>query len=299
MSRSRRKISLKKVLCLVLVVIVSILAVGGITSFAKKDTEKVSGIVFTRGGIEEKNGEHSRREDAIYTEDLIACKGLKVTPDFDSHVEYQVFWYNANKEYCSCTELTNEIFTGAVPDYAKYCRIMIVPNNEDSATEDTKVQFWETLGIASSVKIEVSKNQTYTPIDYYELALLKTAPKDHVVTSIDEEYEFYEYKYFYGSGITNFVDGMTPNDLNHSVIKLNCNDVSEYRFEFNENDTGKNNVIVAFFDESGGLLSIYTYAHTDEPSDVIVPEGAAYVCFNVVVDAKPIVINVLKPRISE
>lgn len=296
MARSRRKISLKKVLCLILVVIVSFLAIGGITSFANKDTETVSSFIFTRGGIEE-NGEHSKREDAIYTKELIECIGLKVTPDFDSHVEYQIFWYNVEKEYCDCTEFTDDIFTGIVPDYAKYCRIMIVPNNDESDTEDTKVQFWEILSIANSVKIEVSKNQTYSPVDYYEKALLKTASKDHVVTSIDENYEFYEYKHFHHNESGTFVGGMTNHYVNHCVVKLNCSNVLKYRFTFNEDDSIEHIVHVAFFDEKGLNTMIYEYhGNSGESVDVLVPEGAAYVCFNVEVYEKPIVINVLKPR---
>ena len=297
MARSRRKISLKKVLCLILVGIVAFTVIGGISSLAKKDTETVSSIIFTRGGIDVKNGEHSKREDAIYTKELIECIGLKVTPDFDSHVEYQIFWYNADKEYCGYTELTDDIFTGSVPDYAKYCRIMIVPNNDESDTEDTKVQFWETLSIANSVKIEVSKNQTYTPVDYYKKAMLKTAPKDYVVTSIDENYEFYEYKYYYADDSTNFVDGMTIVDANHSVVKLNCSDVSEYRFTFNENDSNEHVIHVAFCDAAGVCVGISGYdGEPGESVDVLVPAGAAYVCFNVLIEEKPIVINVLKPR---
>ena len=176
---------------------------------------------------------------------------------------------------------------------------MIVPNNDESDAEDTKVKFWETLSIANSVKIEVSKNQTYSPVDYYEKALLKTAPKDHVVTSIDENYEFYEYKYYYADDSTSFVDGMTAttSDVNHSVVKLNCSNVSKYRFTFNENDSNEHIVDVAFCDATGVRVDIIRYTgESGESVDVLVPEGAAYVCFNVLMEEKPIVINVLKPR---
>ncbi|MBQ7332860.1 MAG: hypothetical protein IJW38_00755 [Clostridia bacterium] len=295
----KRRINWKSIISVVLV-IGAVIGIGaGVSAIAKDETKTLSSIgTFTRGSLDEKTGKFVKGDTSIVTEELIECAGLTVTPEFDSNVQYQIFWYNMDEIYFTCTELSDGVFSGNIPECAKYSRIVIVPelNTDD---KDVKINFWEIPGIAKNLKIEVSKDQSVLPVDYYQEAYLKKASKDYVVMSISENYEFYEYKYFNdinGDGKTSFVDGLVSYEENHSVVKLNCSDVSQFKFTFNEKDF-VHEVFLTYFDVSGNQLISFRITGNPGASSIIeVPEGSAYIVFNVAEIEKPIVINKYLPR---
>lgn len=300
--KRKRKFNFKAIISLVLVIGAVIALGAGISAFAKDETKTISSIgTFMRGGLDETTGKFVERNDAIVTEELIACAGLTVTPEFDSKVQYQIFWYNMDEIYFECTQLSDGVFSGNIPECAKYCRILIVPEKDGDSKNDKdyKINFWEISGVAKNLKIEVSKDQSVLPVDYYQEAYLKKASKDYVVTSIGENYEFYEYKYFSdanGDGTTSFVDGITSVEQNHSVVKLNCSDISQFKFTFNEKDFA-HEVFLTYFDASGDQIISYRVTGNPAASSIVdVPEGSVYVAFNVAESEKPIVINKYLPR---
>jgi hypothetical protein len=270
----------------------------GISAILKDDTKTVGVTVFTDGGVDEKTGKFEECEDAICTEDFIECAGLKVTPDFDSSIQYQIFWYNMDKIYFEHTKLTDEPFSDSVPECAKYCRIMIVPGDSEE-TEDGKIQFWEVYKIANKVKIEVSKDQSVLPVDYYQEALLKTAKRGYTPTSVDEPYTFYENKWIYhdpnGATFLNSMQDYLTAD--HCVVKLNCEDWSKVQIGYNDTYDGEHHIYVDYIDASGTIIDrVETFGYIGSTDILEIPEGAKYVCFNVYQDLRPITINPYLPR---
>ena len=156
MAKSRRKISLKKILCLILVGVVAVTVIGGVAAFAKKDTETISWTEFSRGGLDE-NGEHVASEQTLYTEKAFGCRGLKVVPEFDAHLTYDVYYYN------DLDELVDKhlgIKKTHVEDHpqATTCRIVIHP---ETSEKDFKIAFYEVAKYAKQLKITVDKNQDF------------------------------------------------------------------------------------------------------------------------------------------
>lgn len=305
MARSRRKISLKKVLCLILVVIVAFMVIGGISSFAKNDKVKLSDFSFAVGGLSETDGKYVKCKDKLYTKNAIECQGLTVVPDFECTAEYQIFWYNEDDIYFGHTEVMTEKFIDNVPECAAYCRIMVIPSNLDEngkAIKDFEIKFYEKYKYVNTLTVKVDKEQSWNPIDYYQEALLKKAPQDHVITSIDENYLFYENKYFLynSSGTTSFVDGVTDFDQNHCVVKLNCEDWGKIQCLFNEIFQDEHQLQLVYFNEEG--IAISNSVHKGAPGSSFVdevPEGAKYVIFNTYESMKPFEIYKYLPRISE
>ena len=160
MARNRRKISLKKILCLILVGIVAFTVIGGIAAFAKKDTETLSSTIFSRGGLDE-NGEHVASEQTLYTEQAFNCIGLRIVPDFDAHLTYDVYYYDYNDNLIDKKLGLTKTYDEDYP-LAKTARVVIHPEiPSDTNEKDFKIGFLEVYKYASKLKITVDKNQKY------------------------------------------------------------------------------------------------------------------------------------------
>ena len=300
----KKKISFKSIISLVLVIGAVIALGAGITALAKDETRTVSSVgTFVRGGLDEETGKFIKTENSIVTEELIECAGLTVTPDFDSTVKYQIFWYNVDKIFFKHTELSDGVFSGNVPECANYCRIVIVPETDKDSSEDGTIKFWEIPGIAKQLKVEVLKDQSVLPVDLYQVAVAKKASKGYVVKSIDEPYSFYENKYFYyndndADGSTHFVEGMTDYlTSEHCVVKLNCKDVAKYKCEFAGSYEGENELWIDYFDSNGKAIDrVLKSGYKGETFMIDVNENAEYVIFNIFSGSRPIVINAYLPR---
>lgn len=156
MARNRRKISLKKILCLILVGIVAVTVIGGVAAFAKKDTETISWTKFSRGGLDE-NGEHVASEQTLYTEEAFGCRGLKVVPEFDAHLTYDVYYYNDLDELVDKRLGIKNTHAEEYPQATK-CRIVIHP---ETSEKDFKIAFYEVAKYAKKLKITVDKKQEF------------------------------------------------------------------------------------------------------------------------------------------
>ena len=225
----------------------------------------------------------------------------KYLPDYDCTVEYQIFWYNEDEIYFDHTDVMTEKFVSDVPECARYCRIMVIPSNLDEngkPIKDFEVKFWETYKYVNTLTVKVNKDQTWQPIDYYEIAQTRTAPEGHEYTpTLTDGYMFYNAWYYMGN--STFELGMSPFDANHVVVKLDCTDVSEYSFTFSEKDF-EQEIFVGFFKSDGVPITIYRYAGLSGDTVICtIPDDAAYVVVNVVEEFKPIIINKYLPRTGE
>lgn len=303
--KKKRKLNWKSIISVVLVVAVVIALGVGIKTFANDDTKTVNKLgLFSVGSVSEETGEHVKCDNALYTNKLLECQGLTITPDFEFEAKYQIFWYNEDELYFGKTEVLNGKFVNNIPDLARYCRIVVFPNPVDEngkEIKDFKIKFYEKQSYVKGLKIEVNKDQSWSPVDYYQEAFLQKAPEGYVPVSIDEIYELYEYMMYHNhEGNTSFVDGMTRYDTNHYVIKLKCDNLSKLKFTVNEKE-GPHEIFYVLMRADGTPISIHSVSNVNPGSEHIADlthngEDAAYILFNVAEIEKPIVINAYLPR---
>lgn len=154
-NRYKRKISVKKIIG---IVFVGALIVGILSSFAVfANDSQPAGAIFKVGGLDETTGKYVENDQTIYTEKAIDCYGLRIEPDFESTVTYDIFYYDANdvllEKRLGLTDVYDEEFI-----VAEKCRIVIHPDIPDDVDEDDfKVRLWNVPKYSSMLKITVAK----------------------------------------------------------------------------------------------------------------------------------------------
>ncbi len=298
----RKKFKWKSLISIVLV-IGAIVALGaGISAFAKDEMKTVSSIgTFIRGSVDMKTGEYTKSDTSIVTEDMFSCYGLTITPDFDAKCEYQIFWYNMDKIPMGATGVLKGVYAENLPECAKYCRIVITPEKEN---KDDTICFWEVTGVANRIKIEVAKDQSVLPVDYYEAAQIKKAPAD-CKPAINDGYQFYNDYISWAENAT-FDENMYHSpDKNRFTIKLDCVNVASYKLFLEDNACA--NIGWAVYDVQGNILGASPYNYNVSPFNelIISIEGitgsaqlynAKYIVFTVNDCEIPPVINKYMPR---
>lgn len=162
------RINWKNILIIFLTLVLGIGAIAGVSSLVKNEKTTLSSLEFKRGALNDL-GFYIESDQSIYTKDLIECQGLEIEPDFETLGEYQVYYYDSNKQFLGKTDKINSQTDGVYVKgdnfrFAKYCRIVItpeVPEDEDGhVIDDYKIKFYEVAGIAGKYKISVDKDQT-------------------------------------------------------------------------------------------------------------------------------------------
>ena len=143
--------------------IVVLIGVIGITFafFGEEKTTKKISPSFSIGGLKS-DGKYLETKESIYTKELFECRGLTITPDFESQVSYQIFFYDAEGEFLEATPKLTGTFN-QVPDTATHARMVITPMN------DEEVKFYEIRGYAKQLELVVSKNQKLPVADEPEI----------------------------------------------------------------------------------------------------------------------------------
>ncbi|MBE6645317.1 MAG: hypothetical protein E7612_08085 [Ruminococcaceae bacterium] len=289
----------------ILLVIVSALLIVGVASLVVGifgSSEKSVNADFERGRLSAE-GKYEESEVTLYTPDGIECSGLKVSFDFEHTGEYQIFWYNEDDLFLHSEAITDEPFTGPVPDLAKYCRIVIYPVlGEDEET----ISWWDIGDYSDCLNITVDRYQEFVPKDYYAIAKLhSTSIVDDTSKNISSDITFIANAMLDTSeDLTAFSDALESANDGFNVVKLNCSDIKAYKLKFDKICEG-GVYHVFYFDENGEALSPAKEMIVKEGGYIVqnVPEDAVYVCFNVypadlMEGGKdiPIVINEYLPR---
>ena len=141
------------------VLLAGALGIGAIFGIAKLgevlDTEtKIIHPTYSVGGLKTTDGKYTETTDSIYTKEAFECQGLKITPDFDSNVSYEVFFYDSNEQFLSSSGSKTDFYESD-NILAKYARIQITP------LEDDKVSWYETAKYGAQLKVEVNKDQIF------------------------------------------------------------------------------------------------------------------------------------------
>ena len=149
-----------KGLCIALALIVIFGAAGAVVTFARDDTKSIPASAFSIGGLDPKTGEYVETNKTIYTEKAFKCNGLRIVPDFESTVTYDVYYYNEDEILIDKKLGLTEVYNSKI-EHAQYARIVIHPEiPEDVKEKDFELKFWQVNKYASQIKITVSKNES-------------------------------------------------------------------------------------------------------------------------------------------
>lgn len=150
----------KGIIAAVLVIGASIAACAGLAVISKNDTQKIRASAFSRGDLDDK-GIYVESDKSIYTKEAFGCIGLRVEPDFESKVTYDVYYYDYDERLIEARKGFSGVYDEDYP-LAQYARIVIHPEiPADVSEKDFKINFWEESKYAKQLTITVDKKQNY------------------------------------------------------------------------------------------------------------------------------------------
>ena len=152
--KRKTKTVLKSILCALLaLLILGGVAVGivALVNYSQENSKTIN-PAWAVGGLDA-NGEYRATKGSIYTLKTFNCLGLLVTIDFNAKVSYQVYFYDSDNTFISCTGILTSAFD-EVPTIATKARIVVTPNDDDN------ISWTEKNGYAKQITINVSKNQS-------------------------------------------------------------------------------------------------------------------------------------------
>ncbi len=154
--RLKRKSLIKKI-ALVLAGVAALTGIGfgvkAIVDYTKEDLETIS-PKFEVGNLGA-DGKWVDDESTLYTKEAFGCYGLQVKPDFDSSVNYQIFYYDILDNFISSTAMLSDGFSGEAPVNGAYARMVIEPRDD----EDGKISFTEKISYPRQLSVKIKKEQ--------------------------------------------------------------------------------------------------------------------------------------------
>ena len=149
--------NLFKIIALAMAGIVAVTAiffvVKAIVNYTKDDLKTISPS-FEVGSLGS-DGKYVDDESTLYTKEAFGCSGLQIKPDFDSTVNYQIYYYDILDNYISSTEVLSEGYSGEAPLNGAYARMVVIPQND----EDGKISWTEKMSYPKYLTIKVKKEQ--------------------------------------------------------------------------------------------------------------------------------------------
>ena len=153
-----RKRTLKRLISAVLVTVLVASLGGALISVLSKDTKTIH-PTFSVGGLDE-NGYYVEDNSTIYTKKAFECSGLRVQPDFESSVTYDIYLYDGSEKFIEAKKGLTKVFADDIGS-AKYARIVIHPEiPEDTKEDEFQIKWYQISGYANQIKITVNKDQT-------------------------------------------------------------------------------------------------------------------------------------------
>ena len=136
-------------------------ALGSVVAFAHNDSKTIFSREFSRGGLDPLTGKYVETNKTIYTEKAFECIGLRIEPDFESTVTFDVYYYDKNENLLDTKLGLTEVYDEDFP-LAQYCRIVIHPEiPEDVKEKDFEIEWNKVNKYAKMLKITVDKEQNY------------------------------------------------------------------------------------------------------------------------------------------
>lgn len=158
MAKLKFKKNFRNFLAIALAILVGAGVILGFVKIGEKLTSKTKEISpsYQIGGIDV-SGKGTSATDSIVTKEAFACQGLKITPEFASNIQYQVFFYGVDDMYLECSEVTSETYNYC-PTLASHARVVIYPQ-PDEDDDDVKVKWYQVRSYAKQLTIEVNRKQ--------------------------------------------------------------------------------------------------------------------------------------------
>lgn len=150
----------KQILCAVLAVAAVVGCVGGVAAFAGNKTKTVSSLAFKVGALDEA-GEYVENDQAIYTKEAFECIGLRVEPEFDAKLTYDVYYYNEDGNVIYTKLGQTGVYDEDFP-LAYKARVVVYPEIPDDVDDDDfKITWYNVSEYANALKITVDRKQDY------------------------------------------------------------------------------------------------------------------------------------------
>lgn len=146
-------------------IILGVLALGGVLAIAnvisnRDEDLRTKHLTYSVGALSSETGKYEYSESTLYTKNAFDCKGLKIELDFDSDIEYQVFFYDEDDNFVSASERTNSGQTFEDLECHAKARIVIYPNwNDVEDVDDQVVTIFNKITFTSQIKVLVAKDQ--------------------------------------------------------------------------------------------------------------------------------------------
>lgn len=157
----RAKSIIKKV-ALVLAGVTAITAAGfgvkALVDYTKDDLKTIS-PTFEVGNLGS-DGKFVYDKSRLYTKEAFEAEGLQIKLDFDSQINYQIFYYDDLDNFVESTAVLSTAYSETVHD--GYARIVITPTDD----EDDKISLVERVKYPSQMEIKVNKEQD---VQYYNV----------------------------------------------------------------------------------------------------------------------------------
>ena len=157
----KTKKTVRKILSMVLCGVLIMGVVFGAVAIGKKVTDDTKRInpKFSVGSLDY-NGEHVENKGHIYTKELFECKGLAINLDFESSIQYYVYYYDAEEKFLNMSGPYVKSVEFDVPLEATYARLVISPLwNASVPVEDRVCHWYDTYKYTRQLEIRVAKNQ--------------------------------------------------------------------------------------------------------------------------------------------
>lgn len=105
-------------------------------------------------------GKYQETKESIYTKEAFECQGLVVTPQFDSTITYQVFFYDALGNFVDSSASLEGYYRDEIPSGSSYARIVITPKWDKDIEDDAKkINIFQINKYAKQLTVKVAKEQ--------------------------------------------------------------------------------------------------------------------------------------------
>ena len=126
---------------------------------------------FEVGGLTD-YGKYEDTKLSIYTKESFECIGLQISLEFDSNVNYQVFFYDETDNFISSSIVYEEGSTPSIPNNAKKARLDVTPIwDAEVEEEDKELNIFQVRKYAKQLTIKVAKKQGEYVMEFNEVDL--------------------------------------------------------------------------------------------------------------------------------
>ncbi|MCM1043270.1 MAG: hypothetical protein NC350_03560 [Corallococcus sp.] len=144
------------IVSIVLVLLIGAVTVMGIALNKQITTRTLGASAYSIGSLDEAGEFFVKDSSCIYTKEFVTTDGLQIKLAEDAEIQYKLYFYGENDEQektlISVTEyLTADLDTSAIPEGAKFVKIVIDPLNDD------EISSLEIRGYASQLEVTYNR----------------------------------------------------------------------------------------------------------------------------------------------